>query len=74
MQLHIGKHAGKIFDVKFLITLICKTHPELLKYIQSVDKETKVCNLSPLKRHSMVTKIFEVNSNNISLEIEHFLT
>ena len=39
-----------------------------------MDKETKVYDLCPLKRHTMVAKIFEVNLNDISLEIEHFLT
>ena len=39
-----------------------------------MDEETKVWDLCPLKRHIVVAKIFEVNSNDVSLEIEHFLT
>ena len=59
MQLHIGKHhmgmpstllaANKILDLKFLINLICKRHPELLRYIQSVDNETNVVIFVHLK-------------------------
>ena len=58
--------------MKFLITLICKRHPELLMYIQSADKETTVCDLCPLKRHIIVAKIFKDNSNDVSVEKEHF--
>ena len=42
--------------------------------MQSVDKETKVCDLCPLKTHIIVAKIVKVNSNDISLEIKHFTT
>ena len=70
MQLHIRKHhvgmpqtllaADEILDVKLLITLICKRiHPELLRFIQSMDRETKVCDLFLLTRHIIVAKIFE---------------
>ena len=64
MQLHIRKHhvgmpqtllaADEILDVKLLITLICKRiYPE---FIQSMDKETKVCDLFPLTRHIIVVQ------------------
>ena len=52
---------------------IWKTHPELLRYTQPVDKEANVCGLCPLKWHIIVSKIFKANSN-VSLEIEDFLT
>ena len=42
---------------------IQKTHRELLRYIQSVGNETKICKLSPLKRQIIVTKTLEINSN-----------
>ena len=38
-----------------------------------MDKETEVCYLCPTKRHIIVDKIFEINSNHVSLEIEHSL-
>ena len=60
--------ADKILDVKVLI------HPELLRYIQSVDKDNKVCYLCPLKRYILVATIFKINSNDVSLEIEKSLT
>ena len=44
---------------------ISKTHPDLLRYMQSVDKRTKVCDLCPLKRDIIAPKIFEVNSNDV---------
>ena len=39
-----------------------------------MNKKTKVCDICPLKRHVIVAKVFEDNSNDISLEIEHFST
>lgn len=65
---------NEILEVTFLITLIYKNTPEFLRYMQSMDKETKVWDLCPLKRHMVVAKIFQVNSNDVSLETEHFLT
>ena len=53
--------AGEILDVTFL----------LLRYIQSVDKEINVWHLCPLKRHIIVARI---DSNDVLLEIEHFVT
>ena len=46
--------ADEILDVKLLITLICKRiYPE---FMQSMDKETKVCDLFPLTRHIIVVQ------------------
>ena len=60
--------ADEILHVKFLI------HPELLRYIKSLNKDTKVCHLCPLKRYILAAKIFEINSNDVSPEIEEILT
>ena len=38
-----------------------------------MDKEFKACDFCLLKRPIIVAKSFEVNSNDVLLEIEHFL-
>ena len=39
-----------------------------------MDKEAKVCDLCPLKRLIIVAKMFEVNSNDVSLDICNSVT
>ena len=56
--MRFGREVFKDFD-------ILKAHPDLLRYMQSVNKGTKVCDLCPLKRHIVVPKIFEVSSNDV---------
>ena len=58
LLMRFGREVFKDFDIS-------KTHPDLSRYMQSVDKGTKVCDLCPLKRHIVAPRIFEVSSNDV---------